>query len=107
VFLEWPYGSGLPPPNVKQRMEAFEEGIEELMFDNGFSELVMVRTGLGRRDWLFYTSDQARFMARLNGLLAGHDPYPLRITISGDPDWKAWHETRDEVCSRGVTAREE
>jgi hypothetical protein len=92
----------MPGTAVTERMYELEAGIEELMFDNGFSELVLGRTGLGKRDWLFYTSDKERFMARFNALLAGHAPYPIHIELMDDPGWALLHETRDRVLAKAV-----
>ncbi len=104
VSIEWPYESESPgpPPNVKQQMDGFEGAIEDLTDDNELSELMLVRTGLGIREWLFYSCDQPRFMERFNALLAGHPAYPLRISFVNDPDWKLWREMVDEVRDRAA-----
>ncbi len=52
VTIDWSYDSddGLPLPDTKTAMDAFEVATEELTCDNDFAELVMVRTGFGTRE---------------------------------------------------------
>jgi len=90
----------MPPPDVKQAMDAFEDAVDPLTWLNGFSELLYVATGSGHREWLFYSSDQNRFMRELNDLLSTHEPYPLEIEFGDDPEWKAWSELAEAVEER-------
>ena len=71
---------------------------------NGFAELVQVSTGFGEREWLFYSSNRKRFMARFNELLAGHEPYPLEITFYRDREWKIWDDMLQPLLRRTLDA---
>jgi len=57
VYIEWPFETEDSMPTEKEfaRMQELEEAVDELTGDNGFAEMVMARTGFGKRDWLFYT----------------------------------------------------
>jgi hypothetical protein len=93
VEVSWPYeGADYPSPDINQRQLALETALDDLSGMNGFSELVQVSTGMGKKDWLYYTSDQERFMRDFNALLAGHDPYPIQITFYQDPSWQIWSD---------------
>ena len=94
VEISWPYEgpSGYPNADVNQQQLAFETALDDLSGMNGFSELVQVSTGMGKKDWLYYTSDQDRFMRDLNALLAGHEPYPIQINFYQDPGWQIWSD---------------
>ena len=54
-----------------------------------------VRTGFGKRDWLFYTTNQERFLNTFNRLLSGHESYPIQVLLQEDPEWDIWHEIVD------------
>jgi hypothetical protein len=104
VEISWPYDGvdGYPSPDVNQRQLAFETALDDLSGMNGFSELVQVSTGMGKKDWLYYTSDQDRFMRDLNALLAGHDPYPIQINFYQDPSWQIWSDVVEAVQSKNA-----
>lgn len=102
VMIEWPYQSddSLPSSELFAEMTRFGEAIDALTDDNGFSVSMMTRTGFGKREWLFYTSDYERFMGTFNQLLAGHEPYPIQITHGDDPEWSIWQEMIDGLNAR-------
>jgi hypothetical protein len=103
VEISWPYdGIDYPGPDVNQRQLAFETALDDLSGMNGFSELVQVSTGMGKKDWLYYTSDQDRFMRDLNALLDGHDPYPIQINFYPDPSWQIWSDVVEAVQSKNA-----
>ena len=101
VEISWAYeGADYPGPDVNQKQLAFETALDDLSGMNGFSELVQVSTGMGKKEWLYYTSDQERFMRDFNALLAGHDPYPIQINFYEDPGWQIWSEVVEAVQSK-------
>lgn len=104
VEISWPYdgADGYPSGEVNQKQLAFETALDDLSGMNGFSELVQVSTGTGKKDWLYYTSDQDRFMRTLNALLAGHDAYPIQINFYEDPNWQIWSEVVEAVQSKNA-----
>ncbi|MHB0937142.1 MAG: DUF695 domain-containing protein [Armatimonadota bacterium] len=99
IVIEWPFESddSMPSEEDYSRMQEFESSIDDLTGDNGFAEMVMARTGFGKRDWLFYTDNQDRFMQQLNNLLSGHERYPIQITFGDDPTWCHWQEILDSL----------
>jgi len=100
VELSWKYGGGLPPADVNEKQLAFERALDELAGDNGFSELVQVATGIGAKEWLFYTSNRARFMAEYNRLLENHERYPVEVSMLDDPEWEVWRNSVEAVRQR-------
>jgi hypothetical protein len=104
VEISWLYSgtTDYPPREENQKQLAFETALDDLSGMNGFSELVQVSTGRGKKEWLYYTSDQERFMRDFNALLAGHEPYPIQINFYEDPEWKLWSEIVEAAQSNGV-----
>lgn len=106
VEVGWPYDPNeeLPPADVNQQQLEFERAVDELTGENGYSELVLVSTGMGMKQWLFYTTSTDRFMASMNALLTGHQAYPLDIKFYADPGWSIWRETVADVEQRAGDA---
>ncbi|MDB5318877.1 MAG: hypothetical protein JWN40_508 [Phycisphaerales bacterium] len=98
VVIKWEYpsqlGTASPPADVLQQMEVFGEAVVGLAWATGCSYLMNIATGLGTREWCYYTRDRAEFMRRFNALLVGHNRYPLRIEFLDDPQWKLWLNLR-------------
>jgi hypothetical protein len=104
VEISWPYDGAddYPSGEVNQKQLAFETSLDDLSGMNGFSELVQVSTGMGKKEWLYYTSDRDRFMREFNALLAGDDPYPIQINFYEDPSWQIWSEVVAAVQSKNA-----
>lgn len=102
VEIEWRWADEgwSPPEQVETDQVEFEDALCDLSGDNGYSELVMVRTGFGAREWLYYTSDQARFMSELNTLLENHEQYPIDIKFYDDAGWEIWKDVLETVSDR-------
>jgi hypothetical protein len=75
-------------------MEAFGAAVADLGWETGCSYLMNISTGLGLREWCYYTKERADFMRRFNAALAGHERYPLEIEFYDDPEWKVWLDLR-------------
>jgi hypothetical protein len=103
VTIQWPYSApSLPDPDENERMLDFERSIDELTGENGYSELVQVRTGFGNKEWLFYSRDQGTFMESFKGLLHGHPAYPVTIEFHEDAGWDLWQQTLNDLRARGT-----
>ena len=102
VVIKWPYESSSPMPEQGEnlKMVAFEEALDELFGLNGLSEMVQVTTGMGLKEWIYYTNDQDRFMGRFNELLSGHEPYPLAIEFYDDRCWEVWQDSLVAIEAR-------
>ena len=81
-------------------MLSFEEALDELSGMNGLSEIFQVLTGMGVKEWVYYTNDRNAFMGRFNELLKNHEPYPLEIEFYDDPYWEVWQDMLASVESR-------
>jgi hypothetical protein len=100
IQLFWNYEGGMPSADVNERQLAFEKALDPLLGDNGFSELVQVATGIGAKEWLFYSANASRFFAEYRRLLAGHEPYPVEVACMDDPHWEVWSSTVETVRNK-------
>jgi hypothetical protein len=97
VKVRWAYeesAGGFPGTDDREQMDQFEETIDELTCEKSFSYLMLVTTGLGLKEWMFYVADEANFMERFNQLLWEQPEYPLRILHSPDETWSEWESVR-------------
>jgi hypothetical protein len=98
VVIKWEYrrSRGLRCRRLRRcrRWKCFGEAVVALAWATGCSYLMNVGTGLGSREWCYYTKDRDEFMRRLNASLAGLQKYPLKIEFYDDPAWKVWLDLR-------------
>ena len=94
INIYWPYdvdaNNGMPDSTTNDNQIAFEDAIESLD-QNGISHLMLVVTGNGRKEWIWYVKDVENWMNQLNEKLSGHDVYPIEIEIDQDPEWVTYH----------------
>jgi Family of unknown function (DUF695) len=53
---------------------------------------MLVSTGNGLKQWLYYVQDPEQWIATLNESVSGHRPYPSEIKPWRDTEWVAWRE---------------
>lgn len=101
--IAWTYADeGLPSEQENNEMNAFERVIDPLIEDRGNSQLAYVRTGFGRKEWLFYVRDRDAFMQAFNDRLAGRPVYPIHIRESSDAIWNLWREFIEPIRKRAT-----
>jgi hypothetical protein len=88
--------NGMPSPDTNELQVVFEDALAPIgEGETGF--LMLVFTGNGRKEWLYYVTDPGVWLDRLNALLVGHQPYPLQIEDWPDDDWSTWQDFADSV----------
>ncbi|OOF24070.1 hypothetical protein BZJ19_11910 [Salinivibrio proteolyticus] len=94
INIYWPFekeeNNGMPDQSTNDKQVAFEDAIAPLDV-NGTSHLMLVVTGNGRKEWIWYVKDSKEWVGKLNELLAGHDVYPIQIEMENDPKWSTYH----------------
>ena len=75
-------------------MNQLEDSLEEL---SDFSYLIQVRTGLGERNWLYYTSDADRFVSEIRSRLLVQGLSELKIESRYDPEWAEWRLLAERI----------
>jgi len=94
INIYWPFekeeNNGMPDQNTNEKQIAFEDAIASLDV-NGTSHLMLVVTGNGRKEWIWYVKDSNKWMNKLNELLTGHEVYPIQIEMEKDSEWSTYH----------------
>lgn len=88
--------SGMPPDAVNALQREFEAAIEPVG-EGGYGYLMLVITGNGRKEWLYYVSDLDAWLDHFNACLDDHEPYPIAIDDWPDPEWHTWQCLADSV----------
>ncbi|QDP01299.1 DUF695 domain-containing protein [Thalassotalea sp. PS06] len=95
VNIYWGYdnseNNGMPDSETNDKQIAFEDAISSLD-STGISHLMLVITGNGRKEWVWYVKDPAIWMSKFNQLLSSHQIYPIEIEIQKDPQWSTYHD---------------
>ena len=99
VTITWPYTSenGMPSTTERESMDQLEDRLDPYVEQTSLSALVMVSTGEGLREWVYYTRSQTEFMAKLNEALRGMQQLPIKIDLWKDPTWKRYEAFRSSV----------
>jgi Family of unknown function (DUF695) len=88
----WSYQSdetGFPGQEELALMGKFEDALAVLEASNT-AHLMVVLTGNGDRDWLWYTRGEAEAMRQVNRALKGQPRYPVQFSVQPDPSWSAY-----------------
>jgi hypothetical protein len=89
----WTYQAnevGLPPPEETGLMDKFEDALESALEASQTAYLMVILTGNGERDWLWYTCGEAEAMRQVNQALKGHKRYPVQFSVQQDRGWRAY-----------------
>ena len=73
-----PNEHGLPSSDEMERMDKFEDALATAMEASQTAHLMVVLTGDGDRDWLWYTPSEEQAMRQVNKALRGQPRYPAR-----------------------------
>ncbi len=82
--------NGLPDAESNEAQIEFENHLESLD-KNGISHLMLVVTGNGRKEWVWYVSNIESWLGEFNNLLSERPVYPIEIENDFDPEWNTYH----------------
>lgn len=83
---------GLPETDEMERMGKFEDALTSALEGSRTAHLMVVMTGGGERDWLWYTCEEEAAMEQVNRALKGHKPYPVQFAVQKDRAWRAYSQ---------------
>jgi hypothetical protein len=81
---------GLPSPEEMELMDKFEDALGLALETSQTAHLMVILTGNGDRDWLWYTCGEAEVMRQVNQALKGHQRYPVQFSVQPDRGWRAY-----------------
>ena len=95
VEITWAYedsGSGMPSPETYERMNQFEDILEDKIESRKFCLLMTSITGGQKKIWQIYATDSDLFMDELNKVMEGKEILPLQIELFYDEEWNGYKE---------------
>lgn len=102
IEIIWSYQSpnetGMPAPEDQQRMNEFEERLEEAWQGSGMGYLTMLITGNQVCEWQWYVKHVDQALEALNTALADLPELPLDIHTEADPDWYAYSNFMQQIA---------
>ena len=92
--------AGLPAPDETQLMDKFEDALVSTLELSQTAYLMVILTGNGERDWLWYTRGEADAMRQVNQALKGHPRYPVEFSVQQDRRWRAYAQFETSNASQ-------
>ena len=96
VTIEWKYKEmdeqKFPCGNERKAIYDLDEWMDDLDESEESIVKVLMITGLGLREWSFYTTDFQYWIERFNVIMANKPKVPINITHSHDPNWEYWYK---------------
>jgi hypothetical protein len=105
VVIRWRYEPdehGFPDRPSIDRMDAFEGAINSVLERAEIATQVCCSTGNDFREWMYYTTDQALFMAQFNEALRNHPICPIHIDLYSDMEWAGLQQVVDGIRPESI-----
>lgn len=90
VFMRQPREDGLSSREEFDVLISLEDALVDGVAANGVTTYSGRNTSSGNRDFYFYTSDPAGFMASVEKVMAGHPAYKFETGARLDPEWETY-----------------
>ena len=95
VEIIWIYedsGSGMPDRKTYEKMNHFEDVLEDKIESQEICLLTTSITGNQKRIWQIYAANSDLFMQELNKAMENQEVLPLQIEIFRDEEWNGYKE---------------
>jgi len=99
IIISWKYDSpdGMPPKAQHDSMDRLEHSLAPFVERPNVATLVIVSTGEGIREWIYYATSNDKFMSKLNEALHGQPRLPIEIDLWTEPTWERYEQIRNGV----------
>jgi regulator of RNase E activity RraB len=109
VWMNNPRPDGLSSQEEYEALVALEEAVTVAVEKSGSTAYVGRNTSSGRRDFFFYTREDAAFMECVSAALSKFAEYKTEIRTRADPDWNVYldflypnADEKQRMANRGV-----
>ncbi len=93
--------NGMPGAEVAEQQALFEDALDGFIEKGGTSEHMVVVTGNGRKEWLWYAKDPDEWIEGFSEALADLPPFPVEIQGYEGENWKAYNELKQALMQGG------
>lgn len=82
----------LPAAEEMELMDEFEDALVSALEGLHKAHLMVILTGSGERDWLWYTRSEEEAMCLVDQALKRRKRYPVDFSVQNDRGWKAYSQ---------------
>ena len=79
--------------SIQEHHSDLEQSLAHLIEEYGV--LILVRTGEGVKEWLWYVKDFENWMTKLNQSFSGKPAFPIKINSYDDPEWGTFKQLNE------------
>ncbi|VAW02954.1 hypothetical protein MNBD_ALPHA08-2060 [hydrothermal vent metagenome] len=101
VCVVWEFepavGNGMPGGEVAEQQAMFEDGLDGFIEKGGDCEHMVVVTGNGRKEWLWYVRDPDDWIEGFSEALSDLPPFPVEIQGYDGEGWRAYMELKQAL----------
>lgn len=101
ISVVWPYDgeadNGMPGDNVKEHQTQFEDALDPFVEKGGDNEHMVVVTGKGRKEWLWYAKDADRWIEEFSAALHEYPAFPVEIQGYAADEWRSYKTLREAL----------
>jgi len=103
ICVVWEYenklGNGLPDSEIAEQQAVFEEALDEFIDAGGANEHMVVVTGNGRKEWLWYAKNPDHWIEGFSAALSDHPPFPVEIQGYDAEGWQAYDDLKQAMSA--------
>jgi hypothetical protein len=93
VSISWPLVDDSTPPKQTPEMDQFEISMADF---ERTSYLIQVRTGLGEKNWLYYSCEADALLSAIRSRIVSHG-WPISVQAKEDPTWSEWRQFAERI----------
>ena len=93
--------NGMPGSDVADQQAAFEDALDGFIEEAEMSEHMVVVTGNGRKEWLWYAKDADQWIEGFSDALGNLPPFPVEIQGYDAEEWVAYKELKQALTQSG------
>jgi len=80
--------------SIEEHHSDLEQSLEHLI-EEGSGVLILVRTGEGVKEWLWYVKNFEDWMIKLNQSFSDKPAFPIKINPYDDPEWGTFKQLNE------------
>ncbi len=105
ICVVWEYdtavGNGMPGGEVAEQQALFEDALDAFIEEGGASEHMVVVTGNGRKEWLWYAKNPDNWIEGFSNALNELPPFPVEIQGYEAEGWAAYKDLKQVLEESG------
>lgn len=101
ICVVWEYenqlGNGMPSNEIAEQQVTFEEALDDFIETGGANEHMVVVTGNGRKEWIWYAKNPDHWIEEFSQALDGLPQFPVEIQGYDAEGWRAYNDLKEAM----------